>query len=293
MWLLWNCLVQITGFLIVAIIIAGLASREKARDHTISGLDIEKRRIEESGKVLAGDLEHAQAAQMAMVAQEKPVIPGLAIHTIYKPAMQVGGDVLSIHALDNKRSVFVIGDVVGHGITAALNMAVVSSITRRAIQEHADPGSILNAVNVQLCKSFEVFYVTMVCCMIDTEKSTATLAIAGHPPPIVVRHTNLVEDLIRYGNLPVGFEPTTTYENHEFRLFPEDVMVFLTDGIAEARNGARETLGYEAIYNCLREVGNADPRDIGNSLIDTMRRHCKDIPIEDDVSVLIIKLRPS
>jgi serine phosphatase RsbU (regulator of sigma subunit) len=70
-------------------------------------------------------------------------------------------------------------------------------------------------------------------------------------------------------------------------------MVFLTDGIAEARNKARQALGYEAILDCLRQIGNDAPRNIGNCLIDTMNRHCKDIPVEDDVSILIIKRRPS
>ncbi len=206
--------------------VAGLAALalHHARRH------ITMRRI-----AIAEDLQRARSVQRRFLPTLPPVVGKLAISSAYRPALDVSGDFYDLVLEGDDRAMVVIGDVSGHGVSAALVMARVSSEFRRVARYGRTPAQVLRelARTVEQGASDETF-VTAACMQIEIAEGMVTLASAGHVPVIVRRANGTTELRGNDGGVPLGMPSAEGWHEERFEFSSGDLILLATDGAVEA-----------------------------------------------------------
>jgi len=199
---------------------------------------------------------------------------GLRVAVRYQPAEEasrVGGDWYDVVALPDGRTLLAIGDVAGHGITAAATMARLRHSIAALAVTTSDPAELLGYLNVLVCDDDTEPTATVVIARFDSGVGTVTWAQAGHPPPIVVTPDGPAA-LARPGGMIVGARRDSAYENATVALAPGDTMLLYTDGLIERRDppdddwlgpllGALRGTGALAVDQLLARLQPANPAD--------------------------------
>jgi serine phosphatase RsbU (regulator of sigma subunit) len=224
--------------------------------------------------VLVEQATFVTSFQRALLPKALPCLPGLAFDAYYRTSVQdlrVGGDWYDAGQLRDGRVVFSIGDVVGHGLDAAIEMGRARQSIFTAAVNSADPAEILHRVNRVF--SLQGTMATALAGIIDRPAGTITIASAGHPRPIVVSHGTATEIVTPGMALGVLDEIACTPVTIPFA--PGDSLVLYTDGLTEfARNaGVAEArllamLAHDggaiagfAERICAHVIGAAEPAD--------------------------------
>jgi serine phosphatase RsbU (regulator of sigma subunit)/predicted ester cyclase len=198
------------------------------------------------------ELRVARRIQQALLPKGLPLLENWDIVPYYQPAREVGGDFYDFLPLSEGRVGFIIGDVSGKGIAAALVMANTQSVLRAVAQRSATPGELLAQVNEVLVTYIPPnMFVTCFCGVLDPESGSLTYANAGHNPP-VRQHEGKAIDL-RATGMPLGLMPGMPYEEKATVLLPGDRVLFYSDGLIEAHNQEREMLGSHRLRDLLTE----------------------------------------
>src|SRR5262249_60747491 len=128
--------------------------------------------------------------QRSLLPQSVPELTGLELRAAYESSarVEVGGDVYDFIELPDGRLAVALGDVTGHGIEAAADMAMAKFVFRSQAREHSDPSDFLQSANdVVVGEIAPGKFITMVYVVIDPASGVVSVAGAGHPPPRVVR----------------------------------------------------------------------------------------------------------
>ena len=300
----WNAMVQFLTFAFVAVLLArtsqGLHTERALNAQLVqavaraeelnAGLATEKARVERLNEVTTRDLDLAGRVQRAIVPLGAPSAPGLDVAVTYRPAIQVGGDLLDVYRIDESRTLFLLGDAMGHGVHAALIMSAVSALARRVVADRADPAELMAELNIAMLTDFPDQLVTAVGCLFDAQTSTATLAVAGHPPPLWIHASGADVEEVGGRNPVLGMLPGVRYRVCELRLAPGDALVFYTDGVIEAANRDREQYGDERLLGVLGQVGAADAQRITSRLLEDVLAFGGGVPFEDDLALLVLRV---
>ncbi|HTX77432.1 MAG TPA: SpoIIE family protein phosphatase [Terracidiphilus sp.] len=194
---------------------------------------------------MALDVKQAQEVQQVLIPEELPKIPGLAIESEYRPAREVGGDFFQIIPHPSDSSVLVVaGDVTGKGLQAGMLVALIVGAIRATAQYEFDPLAVLHSLNQRLCGRGNA-HATCLALRISSDGSVK-LANAGHLPPWLNG-----KELPMDGALPLGMTPTAEFSVMRFQLQPEDRLLLLSDGVAEAQNEHRQLFGFDRIRELL------------------------------------------
>jgi len=192
--------------------------------------------------------------------------PGLEVKMLHEPASQealVGGDFWDIFAYDNGHVAFVIGDVMGHGLTVAVFTAEIRFILRAFLREHETPSLVLDHLNSYFCETHRLFREGLeeegddapICLMLavfSAATGKGLVASAGMEPPLIVHADGQIEQVPAAGLL-LGIEADQDYQATAFCLEHGDMLLMTTDGITEARHG-KEFLGSEGLMRLVREA---------------------------------------
>src|SRR5262249_7863958 len=140
----------------------------------------------------------------------------------------VAGDLYDFVRLGPSRLGILVADVSGHGVPAALVASMVKlAFSTQAHQAH-DPAVVLTAMNRALARQLGRSFGTAIYAVIDTDRRTITHANAGHPPPMIARVHQPIEDIGGHGMM-LGFTDDATYANTETRLETGDLVFLYTD----------------------------------------------------------------
>lgn len=214
--------------------------------------DITQRRQMEDdlAAVSRRDRRIASTLQRALLFMpDENAFPGLAVKVLHEPASEealVGGDFWDIFAYDNGHVAMVIGDVMGHGLTAAVFTAEIRFILRAFLREHEQPGLVLDHLNSYLCESHRLFSEGL-----NSEGDDAPICLT-----LAVIHAASGEGVVASAGMELsllGVEPGQKYESARFRLGHGDTLLMTTDGITEARQGTK-FLGTEGLLRLVREA---------------------------------------
>ena len=224
----------------------------------------------------------ADALQEAFLQKALPFTPGVGLHATYVPASaeaQVGGDWYDAFELPDKRIMFSIGDVAGHGLDAAVMMnRARQAIVSAALHEN-DPAVVLQRANRSLLLQ-DSRMVTAICGYIDPVTREITYATAGHPPPVMARVGSEPRFLDHEG-LPLGIVPDPKYRSFTAIAERGAMMILYTDGVLEHKRDI--VAGQARLLEAARvAVGDADPAL-------AIRRHVfESSEPTDDVAILTI-----
>jgi serine phosphatase RsbU (regulator of sigma subunit) len=181
--------------------------------------------------------QFADSMQRSLLPRSSPQVRGLDVGAVYASSarMDVGGDVYDFVELADGRLAVVLGDVTGHGIDAAADMAMAKFVFRSLAREHPEPGDFLRSANeVVLEEIAEGKFITMLYVTANGATGELGCASAGHPPPRIVRASGAPEPLGVRG-LALGIAELQEYAAETVLLEPGDAAVLFTDGLLEAR----------------------------------------------------------
>jgi Stage II sporulation protein E (SpoIIE) len=190
-------------------------------------------------QAIAQDLEQAQQLQQRVLIPEDIHSPFFKIETAYHPAQTVGGDFFQTLTRPDGSLLIVIGDVSGKGISAAMLVAVIVGAIRNQVETTFDPSAMLATLNRRLVGRSGGHFATCLVAEIHPD-GAMRVANAGHLPPYLNGNEMDIE-----GSLPLGTVAEVNYPVHTFTLQPNDRLTFMTDGVVEATNTAKELFGFD------------------------------------------------
>ena len=243
------------------------------------------------GNARAFQQEHqiAGALQRALLPAVVPSVPGLDIAVRYVAATDgasVGGDWYDVIGLDDGVVGLVVGDVVGHDITASTSMGQLRSALRAyACEEQPSPGGALARVD-RLFDALGLTYATCVLAMLDPVSRSFSWSNAGHPPPLVVR-----DGVARYlddaPGVMLGVMSGSGSGEAATQLQPGDLLVLYTDGLVERRGESLE-IGLQRLADAAVAVAAGGAEDVCDGLLARM------LPASavrgDDVALLVVRV---
>jgi serine phosphatase RsbU (regulator of sigma subunit) len=186
--------------------------------------------------LLTRELTQAREIQLAWLPRQDLAFPAMDIAAVNQPASHISGDFYNWFELPDGRTVVTIGDVTGHGLSAAFLMATTQLLVHTTMLRLEDPGKTLFEVNKQLCTQvFNGQFVTMLVCVIDMEAGRLEVATAGHYPPIIGEH-GVFRSLPVEPQLVLGVEKDTKYPTERFDLPAGASLVLYTDGVLDAQS---------------------------------------------------------
>ena len=245
---------------------------------------------------LRRSLDLAKEVQQNLLPKANPVVEGLEIagKSIY--CDETGGDYydfISIGDNDKQKIGVAIGDVSGHGISSALLMATVRSSLR---QRASLPGSIANIIsdiNYQLVQDVEDSgqFMTMFYLSIDPMKRHLHWVRAGHDPAIFYDPGSDSFEELGGPGLSLGVDENWVFEdNLKTGLTKGQIILLSTDGIWEARDPRGKMFGKEPILHILQKNSSSSANEILETIIDSLNRFQKSAKIEDDITLVVIKI---
>ena len=232
--------------------------------------------------------QFADTMQRSLLPQSVPEVPGLELGAAYESSahVEVGGDVYDFMELPDGRLAVALGDVTGHGIEAAADMAMAKFVFRSLARDHADPGDFLQSANdVVVGEIAPGKFITMVYVVIDPRTGDVRVAGAGHPAPRIVAEGR-VTALDTHG-LVLGVELGQTYEDVHGTLGKGDVVVLYTDGVIEARR-AGELYGPHRLDRILTERAALPPAELAQAVLDDCRAFARG-ELADDCAVVVVR----
>ena len=246
---------------------AGTRDALWARIGSLVNIDNERRLVAESEAKSAELRQLAHALQSVFLPSYLPVVAGLAIEAVYRPAAgarDVGGDWYDAFVLPSGVLAFTIGDVAGHGLGAATAMVRVREMVRTtAVSAGSSPSQALMMANLVLATSHDIIASAIVA-YYDPRSGTMVVASAGHPAPALIRRG--VARLAAPTGILLGVIDGAAYHDTEIVLEPGDGIAFYTDGIIEANRAAVE--GERRLLDALESPATASLDVLVDGLFD-------------------------
>lgn len=232
--------------------------------------------------------EISETLQQSLRPSPLPPVPGWEVSALYRPAgatqrIEVGGDFYEVLA-DPDGCLALIGDVTGHGVTAATLTALLRHGARFASRYEREPAAILDRLDEALRGRPGSALCTALCARLG--QGTLTLSSAGHPPALVVDAQGRVSEAPSPGPL-LGAFADASWGQEEVRIDPGGLALLYTDGVTETA-GVRSRFGPERLGALLSEHAGASPDELLAALDRALESFGDGAP-RDDVAALALR----
>ena len=233
------------------------------------------------------DLAAARLTQQSLIPQKPPMLEGWDVAAVYRPVIQVGGDIYGWLRMRDGRTLFWIADATGHGASAALLTTLAKLLFHHGSVEHKLPSDIMQAVNTDFRSIFGArSFMTAMCVAVDPQTGRASVVGAGHPPLLIARADGKTE-AVRSSAPPLGLLDSSHFPETNIDLACGDAFLLYTDGL----------YGAEDVY-----AANGTPVDLAPSVRPGLSAHALlmrvveqanagngDKPLPDDLAVVAVK----
>jgi sigma-B regulation protein RsbU (phosphoserine phosphatase) len=238
------------------------------------------------------ELEMARQIQTAILPRGVAAVDGLEISLCYKPMSAVAGDFYQFVQRDDQRIGFLVADVTGHGVPAAL-IASMIKVAMQSVQEVADsPSDLLAGLNRILTAESGGRLTSAAYLWIDVEQRIARYSAAGHPPLIHWKSCQRTLQRIESNGLLFGIASSCTYPTCEFAIEAGDRFLLYTDGLVEPEDSAGEAFGDRELERTLTLHPNGSVPDLSSEILEALKRwSASRVPQQDDITLLIIGIR--
>lgn len=256
----------------------------------VAAIKLETTRLREEAVVKARmeeELRTAYTIQSRLLPASPPVVEGYQFAGFNRPVRTVSGDYYDFVARPDGRIYFIIADVSGKGITAALVMA--SMATAFSIFTRSDPGpaELMTLINQTLApKTAPTKFVTTFIGVLDPKAGEIRFTNAGHTPPLLVTKSGV--EVLDVTDMVVGLFPAANYREQSIDLEPGDALVTFTDGVIEAEDDRGEELGHAATIEMARKWHGFDAAAIVAALERSVGDYAGHTPFGDDVTILAV-----
>lgn len=254
-----------------------------------------KQAIEAETKRLDAELEVAKSIQHSALPNVFPPYPDhdeFEIYASMDTAKEVGGDFYDFFFIDPNHFAFLVADVSGKGIPAALFMMTSKTLIKNLAKTGLTPEEIITKTNKQICKTNEQgFFVTLFLCVLELSTGKLVCVNAGHNPPLIKRAKGEFEYFMCKPNLVVGAMGGINYTSCQTQLNPNDSIFLYTDGITEALNKNQEFYGEKRLLDKLNLTKETDisAEKLLTEIKSDVQLFTNEEPQADDITMLALK----
>jgi phosphoserine phosphatase RsbU/P len=240
-------------------------------------------------KLLAKDeLEAGRKVQRALMPEQSPKVEGWSIWLYTRPANEVGGDLVDFLKITENRIGIVIGDVAGKGLHAALLMAKLQATVRALAADYECLSKLCTKINSIFHRdSLSNIFASMLYMELKPGESEIRYVNAGHLPPLLIVKDEIKE--ISKSNPAIGLMNNFNYTEDVFKMENGEIMVAYSDGVTEAQNEYGMFFEKERFIKLLKNLTNYRFENLGEVIVNTIDRFIGDAPVNDDLSLIIIK----
>ena len=243
---------------------------------------------------LQQELNIAARIQQSILPRVFPAFPERTEFDLFAamtPAKEVGGDFYDFFLIDGERLGFVIGDVAGKGVPAALFMAVTRTLLRATAMQASSAGDCLQYVNkVLAAESADSMFVTLFYGILNSRTGEVEFAVGGHNPPYVFSKSG-VRPLCFEGQMIVGIRQGVSYKSERIQLQPGEGLFLFTDGLTEATNEAQDLFSEERLEEALRNCAAHPLPSLVGSVTEEVRKFVAGAPLADDLTIMAVRYR--
>ena len=239
---------------------------------------------------MASELRIAQEIQASMLPTVFPKRKEFELFAMMEPAKEVGGDFYDFFFIDDNRLCFVIGDVSGKGVPAALFMAITKTLIKNEAKRSKDTGEILSNVNAILVPDNQsCLFVTVFCAVLDTRTGAVQYCNAGHNPPLLMRKAGDVEFIKSSKGFVVGVMENCSCKYDNLKLEPGDALLLYTDGVTEAMDPEQKQFSEPKLKGLLAGMKGKDMKGLIESMRAEVLAFVRGAAQSDDITMLAIK----
>lgn len=256
------------------------------------------KKINAEKEQIATELNIANQIQTSLIPHTFPAFPELEevdIHANSKPARQVGGDFYDFFLVDDDHLAFLIADVSGKGISAALFMVIARTLIRNEASPGKTPGEILENVNSEMCVDNELgMFLTLFLGILNYKTGRITFSNAGHLKPILKHQNGKFKELDVKKNFVIAGMPNLEFKDEKMQLKRGDTLFMYTDGITECANQQQQNWG---VHNLINTLNNLDTEKCSlTNVVEVIQKEVSQFSNNnqsDDETMLIIKYNGS
>jgi len=239
---------------------------------------------------LEQEINIARDIQQALLPRNFRDYPHLSVTGCNFPCLSVGGDYFDVFPLGENRTAFLIADVSGKGLGAALLTTMLQGVLS-GMTLGTDPARLFNHLNTFLCDHAEVGrYATMFFGILD-ENGGLEYINAGHPSPILIRQNGSAEEAFTEGSFPVGLVPHAEYFTAAVKLEPGDTLVLFSDGVTEAMDPKEDFFGIPRLVQLLTGQNDTPLDELQKLLLEAVENFSRGASQADDLTLLLVRYR--
>ncbi len=241
---------------------------------------------------IAQEMKWAREIQQSLLPRAVPHVPGYEIYGMSIPALEVGGDYFD-YVASGQHWHFVVGDVSGKGVPAALIMSIVRSLIHTCAEMTDTPRDMLAKVNRNLSPDLEAeMFVTIADVSVDAASNVLRVVRAGHEPILVIRKNGSVERIEPRGS-GLGLLDVETFEStlqeQEIRLEVGDSALLFTDGLTETRSLEGVEVGYDGVEALAQKYAQLSPNDMVNAIAEEIKAFAGGQDQHDDFTLVVFR----
>jgi phosphoserine phosphatase RsbU/P len=238
---------------------------------------------------LEQEISIARDIQQALLPKNFRDYPHLSVSGINFPCLAVGGDYFDVFPLGDSRTAFLLADVSGKGLGAALCTNLLQGALS-GMTLGTDPARVFNHVNRFLCDHAEIGrYATMFFGILDDQGHLEYIN-AGHPSPFLIRR-GVAEDVFTEGSYPVGLVPEAEYTAVCLKLEPGDTLVLFSDGVTEAMDPAEQLFGVPRLKEVLTGHLQTPLDELQRVVLESVENFARGASQADDLTLLLVRYR--
>ncbi|PKG32930.1 SpoIIE family protein phosphatase [Methanoregula sp.] len=240
----------------------------------------------------ASEMEIAREIQQTFLPETIPEIPGFEIAATTIPAMEIGGDLYDFIPQKNGSMGFVIADVSGKGVSAALYMALCRTQIHTCGTGTMEPAEAIDQANRLIYdEGRSSMFITVFYAVLDPRTMTLSYVNAGHNPPLLIRGDPPLGQMFEGKGIALGVIDDTRAKPWTLPLRHGDLIIMYTDGVTEAFNERDEYYSEERMMDVITRNRNLPAREIGEALIEDIRLFAGSAPQSDDITFILVKVR--
>ena len=236
---------------------------------------------------IENELAIAREIQASILPSDSPELKNLRVAAAYRPMTAVAGDFYEFIPVDQNRIGFLLADVTGHGVPAALIAAMIKVAMQSVVACAHDPREVLRGLNRVLFAQLRTQLVSAAYLWLDTENRIALYSAAGHPPLLHCREGKL--ERIESNGLLFGVLPNSDYPLCDMPVLPGDRFLLYTDGVIEPENPLGHSFGEHKLEQVVHNNQSRPPSELLDQLLSEIRQwQPASMAQKDDITLIAI-----
>jgi len=243
---------------------------------------LEKKQLEEQMQI-------AKDVQLNLLPGQPPNIEGYDIASICIPTFEIGGDYYDFIKLGEGYYGFVIADVSGDGIPAALIMSAFRALLHSQIKTDNNPSEIMSVLNQQIpIVSRKRDFISVFYAKLNFKEHTCTYTNCGHNPPLLLRLNGKME-LLEQGSAALNILTDAKFKSGSVKLEQGDQIIFYTDGVTEVFNTDNVEYGFERLKKIILESKDQSASEIITNIVNSTKTFSGTKLFRDDFTIIVLK----